>query len=257
MRPGSSFLYTVPVSGERPILYSVERLPPGLVIDSETGFITGKLSAPAEYPIILKAENAKGVATRKFRIVCGDRIALTPPMGWNSWNALAETVSQEKVLRAAQTMVSSGLIQYGWSYINIDDTWQGQRSGPDLALQGNEKFPDMEKLDPFTLSLLSNSEVIALDQDALGRPAVRVATDGPIDVYVKELEDGAKAIGFFNRSAQPYTGTFTKLRRIGIKGKQTVRDLWRQQDLPDCENKIPIAVPADGVPLLRFTSAAQ
>ena len=67
-------------------------------------------------------------------------------MGWNSWNCWAGAVDQEKVLRSARAMVSSGLINHGWTYINIDDTWQGQRGGPYDGLQANEKFPDMKKL---------------------------------------------------------------------------------------------------------------
>lgn len=94
----------------------------------------------------LLAKNAKGSVAKKFRIVAGDRIALTPPMGWNSWNCWAHAVDQEKVLRSARAVVASGLINHGWSYVNIDDTWQGARGGKYQAIQGNEKFPDMKKL---------------------------------------------------------------------------------------------------------------
>ena len=77
-----------------------------------------------------------------LKIVAGDQIALTPPLGWNSWNCWAEAVDKEKVLRSARAMVSSGLSQHGWSYINIDDTWQGKRDPATKALLMNEKFPD-------------------------------------------------------------------------------------------------------------------
>jgi alpha-galactosidase len=112
---------------------------------------------------------------------------------------------------------------------------------------------DLEKIDPFTLSLLSNDEVLAVDQDALGRPATRRAADGPIDVFVKDLEDGSKAVGFFNRSGTNYSGRFTKLAAIGMGGKQQVRDLWRQTDLPEANGAIDINVHSSGVLLLRFT----
>ncbi len=72
---------------------------------------------------------------------------------------------------------------------------------------------DMERLDPFTLNLLTNDEVLAVDQDALGKQAVRVATIGAVDVYLKELEDGSRAVGFFNRGPQVETVDFDKLRR--------------------------------------------
>ena len=67
-------------------------------------------------------------------------------MGWNSWNCWAGSVNQDKVLRSARQMVSTGLINHGWTYINIDDTWQGKRGGEFNGLQGNEKFPDMKGL---------------------------------------------------------------------------------------------------------------
>jgi alpha-galactosidase len=418
--------------------------------------------------VVLRAQNARGTAEKKFRIVGGDAIALTPAMGWNSWNCWARTVDQEKVLRSARALVSSGLAQHGWTYINLDDTWQGRRSGPGHALQSNEKFPDLhalceeihglglkagiystpwissyakfpggssddpdgawtpelandrahrhgrfsfaaadarqwaawgfdylkydwnpndvahvaemsaalrdsgrdivfslsnsapfehaadwarlanswrttndirdrwtssapfwqygvsdigfsqdrwaphagpghwndpdmlvvgyvgwgatlhptnltrdeqvahlslwcllsaplllgcdlERLDPFTLELLSNDEVLAVDQDALGRQAVRVATAGPIDVYLKELEDGAKALGFFNRDSAAQDFTFSKLSFLGFKTPQHVRDLWHHADLPDLgdpvKQPLTMSIPAHGVVLYRLAPA--
>ena len=104
------------------------------------------LDGSLAYDVMLQARNARGTTTKKLRITIGEKIARTPPMGWNSWNCWAGAVDQEKVLRSARAMVSTGLINHGWTYINIDDTWQGQRGGPYDALQANEKFPDMKKL---------------------------------------------------------------------------------------------------------------
>ena len=67
-------------------------------------------------------------------------------MGWNSWNCWGSKVDAEKVLKSARGMVASGLINHGWTYMNIDDAWQGSRGGPFHAIQGNEKFPDMKGL---------------------------------------------------------------------------------------------------------------
>jgi alpha-galactosidase len=381
-------------------------------------------------------------------------------MGWNSWNCWAGAVDQDKVLRSAKAMVSSGLKDHGWQYVNIDDTWQASRGGPFNGLLGNEKFPDMyklcdeihkmglkagiystpwvtsyahfpggssdlengawtkalannkawrmgktsyaandakqfaawgfdylkydwfpndlphvqemgdalrtsgrdiiyslsnsapfadaaqlktmanswrttsdiwdrwdksdwqygvseiafsqdkwapfagpghfndpdmlvvgyvgwgprlhrtqltadeqyshismwcmlaaplligcdmERLDPFTLNLLTNDEVLAIDQDALGKQAVRVATVGPVDIYLKDLEDGGTALAFFNRDSKEYKNTFNKLAPIGLPGKQKVRDLWRQQDLPVADGKMPITVPGHGVLLVKMS----
>ncbi|MBI5821204.1 MAG: alpha-galactosidase [Verrucomicrobia bacterium] len=464
VRPGSPFLYTIPATGERPMQFSVDHLPKGLCLEVATGRIMGELRSKGEIKLVLRARNARGTAEKKFRIICGDRIALTPPMGWNSWNCWAEAVDQDKVLRSARSMVASGLINHGWSYINIDDTWQGKRGGPFGGLQSNEKFPDMkqlcheihamglkagiystpwitsyakfaggssdrsdgrwdktmadakfwrhgkfpfanadarqwaawgfdylkydwnpndvphvaemskalrrckrdiiyslsnsapfahaadwakwancwrttgdiwdhwnensaewqygiseigfiqerwapfaapghwndpdmlvlgyvgwgpklhqtrltpnqqyshismwcmlsaplligcdmDRLDPFTLNLLSNDEVLALNQDALGRQAVRVGANGAVDIYLKDLEDGSKALGFFNRSTAEETVVYNKLGRVGLPGKQQVRDLWRQKDLADVKDSVKVTVPAHGVVLLKLTAA--
>jgi len=468
VRPGSPFLYAIPATGDRPVTFAVENLPPGLSVDPATGQITGSVKKNGEHVVILHAKNAQGEDRKKFRIVVGEKIALTPPMGWNSWNCWAESVDQEKILRSARAMTASGLAQHGWTYINIDDTWQGTRTGNDHALQPNEKFPDLkalcaeihglglkagiystpwitsyakqaggssdqpdgswskdlatdkywklgrysfatadanqlgtwgfdylkydwnpndvphvmemskalrksgrdivfslsntapfdhaadwvrwancwrttsdirdtwggtdafwqygvseigfaqdrwapfagpghwndpdmlvvgnvgwgsqlhgtqltpdeqythislwcmlsaplligcnlEQLDPFTLNLLGNDEVLALDQDALGKQAVRVATVGAVDIYLKELEDGSKALGFFNRDSTTQTINFNKFTYLGFNGRQHVRDLWRQQDLPDVvdlmKNPLPVTIPAHGVQLYKFTAA--
>jgi len=146
VRPGSPFLYHIPATGVRPMEFQAENLPAGLVLDSATGEITGSLPEVGRHEIVLHARNAQGEDRKTFTVVVGDSIALTPAMGWNSWNCWAAAVDQEKVLRSARAMVSSGLADHGWTYINIDDTWQGARTGEGHALQGNEKFPDMKGL---------------------------------------------------------------------------------------------------------------
>ena len=157
-RPGADFLFRIPATGERPMTFEAKGLPRGLKLDPATGIISGRIrpvgargrdrSAGAqgkdrEYRVTLIARNARGEARRELRIVVGGQIALTPPMGWNSWNLWGNTVSQEKVEAAARAMVESGLADYGWSYINIDDGWQGVRGGKYNAIQPNGKFPDM------------------------------------------------------------------------------------------------------------------
>jgi len=147
VRPGSPFLYAIPATGERPMTFSAENLPAGLQLDTATGQITGSLAAAGEYDVTLGARNAQGTDDRIFRIVAGEKIALTPPMGWNSWNCWAGAVDQQKVLQSARGMVASGLAQHGWTYMNIDDTWQGERGGPFHGIQPDPaKFPDMKGL---------------------------------------------------------------------------------------------------------------
>ncbi len=72
-------------------------------------------------------------------------LAKTPPMGWNSWNLFAEKVDDQTVRTMADAMVSSGMKDAGYIYVNIDDTWEGTR-GADGVLGTNHKFPDMKAL---------------------------------------------------------------------------------------------------------------
>lgn len=146
VRPGSPFFYAIPATGQEPLTFSVEGLPAGLSVDSATGFITGSLAQPGEHTVTLRAKSALGAAEKRFRIVVGDKIALTPPMGWSSWNCWGDAVSQEKVLLSARAMAQKGLRKHGWTYINIDDGWQGPRGGEYNAIQGNSKFPDLGAL---------------------------------------------------------------------------------------------------------------
>jgi alpha-galactosidase len=146
VRPEAPFFYAIPATGQRPMSFAADGLPDGLKLDAETGRMTGVLTRRGEYKLTLHAKNALGEATKSFRIVVGDAIALTPPMGWSSWNCWGDAVSQEHVLNSARAMAAMGLREHGWTYINIDDGWQGPRGGAFNAIQPNNKFPDMKAL---------------------------------------------------------------------------------------------------------------
>jgi alpha-galactosidase len=98
----------------------------------------------------------------------------------------------------------------------------------------------MGKLDPFTLNVLCNPEVIDIDQDPLGQSASVSMTSDSTFLVVKDLEDGSKALGLFNRGrlSPPVTASWALL---GLKEKQSVRDLWREKDLA-------ATVPLQGTP---------
>ncbi len=153
VRPGSPVLYTIPATGDRPMTFEAHNLPAGLSLDKDTGRITGVLRAKGEYQMTLTARNALGAGAKSFRIVAGERICLTPPLGWNSWNCWAGAVDANKIKAAARAMVDTGLINHGWAYINIDDSWQGQRGGEFNAIQGNDRFADMKGLCDYIHSL--------------------------------------------------------------------------------------------------------
>jgi alpha-galactosidase len=146
VRPGNPFLYQIPATGERPMKFAADGLPAGLAINAATGLITGKIPAAGTHRVTLRATNSRGTNAQPLRIEVGEKISLTPAMGWNSWNCWGVSVDQEKVLASARAMVNRGLVEHGWSYINIDDAWQGERTGADHALQTNAKFPDMKQL---------------------------------------------------------------------------------------------------------------
>ncbi|WP_394995705.1 NPCBM/NEW2 domain-containing protein [Emticicia sp.] len=145
-RPNNPFLSTIAATGQRPMNFSTKNLPKGLSLDAKTGIITGKVVQKGKYSTILKAKNELGEATKVLKIVIGDTIALTPPIGWNGWNSWARNIDQEKVIASADAMVKMGLSQHGWTYINIDDAWQGQRGGQFNAIQANEKFPKFKEM---------------------------------------------------------------------------------------------------------------
>jgi alpha-galactosidase len=473
VRPGSPFLFAIPATGERPMTFSAQNLPGGLTLDEKTGIITGTLKNKGEFQVTLGAKNSLGTTEKPFRIVCGDQIALTPPMGWNSWNCFAGAVSADRVKRAADALVKSDLINHGWTYINVDDFWQNHRDSKDPTLRGpfrdtngfivpNSRFPDMkgladyihahglkaglysspgpwtcggcvgswqheeqdaqtyakwgfdylkydwcsygnaalekvtnvmevkvfghvtrneaeaiypyqtmgkflrdqnrdivfslsqvgmadvwkwgglangncwrttgdivdtwksmsgigfqqdpaapyakpgnwndpdmlivgevgwgqthptrltpdeqytqislwcllsaplligcdmEKLDDFTLNLLENDEVLALDQDSLGKEATCVIKDGNVRVYEKKLADGGRALGFFNLGVRPAERKFNDFAKLGLTGRQTVRDLWRQKEvmtIDPAKDSLPLTLPAHGVVLYKLTAA--
>jgi alpha-galactosidase len=146
VRPDHPLLYHIPATGDRPMEFSADPLPAGLTLDPRTGNLTGVLTQTGDYSVTFHAKNALGTGDKKFKIVVGETIALTPPMGWNSWNAYHETVTGADVIRAAHAMTASGLINHGWSYINLDDAWQGVRGGAFDGIQPNKKFPDLHKM---------------------------------------------------------------------------------------------------------------
>jgi len=438
-RPGHPFFYHVPVTGQAPIQVTAENLPAGLNLDTATWEITGSVAQAGEYPVKLSAKNGMGQSDKVLKIVVGDKISLTPPMGWNSWNCFAGAVDDVKIRAAADAMVNSGLLQHGWTYINIDDCWEGKRDTNGF-IQSNEKFPDMKaladyvhakglkigiysspgrktcagfeaswqheekdaqqyaawgfdylkydwcsygriapnptheqlmkpylvmeaalrkqerdivfslcqygmgdvwewgaevggncwrttgdigdswgsmsgigfkqnghekwagpghwndpdmmvlgkvgwgnlhptrltpneqythvslwcllsaplligadmsQLDLFTFNLLSNDEVLAVDQDPLGQQASRKTKLGQLEVWAKDLADGSKAVGLFNRGegAAEVTAPWADL---GLSGPCHVRDLWQQKDVGTFNNAFTVTVPRHGVSLVRI-----
>jgi alpha-galactosidase len=353
-------------------------------------------------------------------------LAATPPMGWNSWNHFAGRINDKTVRETADALVATGLKDAGYIYLNIDDTWEGQRDANGF-IQANDKFPDMKalanyvhskglklgiysspgrhtcagfegslgheeqdaqtyakwgidylkydwcqsngsreqmiaaytkmhdallktgrpivlslceygwnkvwewgpsvggnlwrttgdisddyrvmaeigfsqnglekfagpghwndpdmlevgnggmnddeyrthfslwsilaapliagndlaRMTPYTLEILTNREVIAVDQDPLGKQGYRVAQEGPFEVWMKPMADGSKVVGLFNRQRTTEQMTIN-FSQIGMKGQTSVRDLWLHKDLGTFKDSFSAYVPRHGVVLVRI-----
>ncbi len=461
VRPGSPFLYRIPCTGDRPLRFEAEDLPAGLALDTRSGIITGKLARPGTHPVTLVARNERGTSRQPFRIEAGDTLALTPPMGWNSWYIHYDRVSEATMRRAADQMIASGMADFGYQYVNCDDCWnvmpasrnsdyagpardaggrlrpnkrfpdiQGMvdhihanglkagiyispgpttcagcegswrheaqdadtfagwgfdflkydwcsygetargsnrehlmkpylvmsaelrrqnrdivfnlcqygmgdvwewgaeaghcwRTTGDLGLEAASALPafykiglsnarhwefakpgawndpdyiligwvgdargmgpgvkttltpdeqysymslwslmaaplvfsgDMARLDPLTLNVLCNAEVIEVDQDPLGRQARILRQTGDEFILFKELEDGSKAVGLFNLSSRPRMISVA-WKELGLAGKQSFRDLWRQTELGPFAGEFNRVVPPHGVAFARARAA--
>lgn len=158
VRPGHEFIYRIPATGERPMKFSAAGLPASLKLDPATGIIRGNApSKPGTYEVTFTAANQRGTSKRRFRLVVGDQLALTPPMGWNDWYTHYHRITDKLMREAADVMISSGMVDYGYSYVNIDDCWMMKPGSDDPKLSGEERdangairpngyFPDMKAM---------------------------------------------------------------------------------------------------------------
>jgi alpha-galactosidase len=141
VRPGKKMIYRIPCQGERPMQFEIQGLPEGLLLDKKNGIITGIVPAErGSYRLIIEAKNKYGEVSRGFKIVVGDKIALTPPTGWNSWGGHMVTVSDQTIRAAADVMVDKGLADVGFQYIGIDDCWmRASQEMYDIRIESTRK----------------------------------------------------------------------------------------------------------------------
>jgi alpha-galactosidase len=109
---------------------------------------------------------------------------------------------------------------------------------------------DLTKMTPATLTILTNPEVVAVDQDPGGAQGHRVRQTGPLEVWVKPLADGSKAVGLFNLDWGPMPIT-VNFREIGAGDSVTVRDLWARKNLGVFKGGFTATVPKHGVVMIR------
>jgi alpha-galactosidase len=481
VRPSHPLLFRLAASGAKPLHYAAQGLPEGCKLDPATGLLTGAIAKAGDYSVQVSVDNARGKTTQTLVLKVGDAIALTPPLGWNSWNCFASDVTAENIRQTGERLITTGLADFGWTYVNIDDCWMRRPATNDPVVQtkpewaktfeqaigrkrirfnedqmigkvrddqgmilANQDFPDMKgltdflhglglragiyispgpwtcqcfvgsygyeekdaaqfaawgfdylkydwcgykvvsdgatvadlrapydkmkialkqvnrdivyslcqygrgevwkwgaeaggncwrttgdirdswesitkigfnqagleqyagpghwndpdmlvvgyvgwsknlrptylspneqythislwsllssplligcdltRLDDFTRNLLANGEVLAVNQDPLGRQAARLLQDGDVQVWAKDLADGSKAVGIFNLGEQPVTYKLA-LDKLGLNGKCALRDLWRQKDLGKESRTFTTHVNRHGVTLVKIAPA--
>jgi alpha-galactosidase len=111
---------------------------------------------------------------------------------------------------------------------------------------------DLSTMTPETVALLTNRDVIAVDQDSAGKQGDRVSAEGPIEVWVRPLADGSKAVGIFNRHPSAMT-TQVDFEKLGFTHPVKAKDLWQNKDLGNVGSPYKVTVPGHGVLFLRVS----
>ncbi len=144
VRPGTPLVWTVPVTGMRPLAFTVRGLPSGVLINALTGTLSGKAPIAGDYPIHIRVTNRAGSDEKNVHLIAGSVLALTPPLGWNSYDVYGDSVTESEVLANAEVM-RKNMQPYGWDTIVIDYRWYDPgaynndpngRAGAPLALDG-------------------------------------------------------------------------------------------------------------------------
>jgi alpha-galactosidase len=141
--PNTPFIYSLPISGLRPMYFESSNLPEGIKLDNETGILSGSIKKRGKYTVSITATNNYGSCTKELTIAIGDTLLYTPPMGWNSWNVFTEDIDEQLIIKIADAMVSNGMRDIGYQYINLDDFWQADtRDSVGRPLADSIKFPN-------------------------------------------------------------------------------------------------------------------
>lgn len=144
---GKSVVHTIAATGQAPLAYAAAGLPAGLTLDAATGRLTATGLPAGEYPLDVTVTNAMGAATRRIVLVSGDTVALTPPMGWNSYDSFDDDVRESEFLAQAAA-VRDNLLPYGWDTVVVDFRWYDPNtpgsdqggSNPNLTIDANGRL---------------------------------------------------------------------------------------------------------------------
>lgn len=115
---------------------------------------------------------------------------------------------------------------------------------------------DLTNMSRSTLELLTNPEVIAIDQDSAGVQGHRAVQNGPTETWIKPLADGGKTVAVFNRETHPMLVTLN-FDELGLSQASHVRDLWRHKEIPGFNRNPTVSVPGHGSVLLRIEAAGE
>ncbi len=111
---------------------------------------------------------------------------------------------------------------------------------------------DLSTMTPETIAILTNHDVIAVDQDAAGKQGDRVSAEGPIEIWTRSLADGSKAVGIFNRHPSALS-TEVDFSKLGFSRAVKAKDLWLGKDLGSIHSPYTVTVPGHGVLFLRVS----
>jgi alpha-galactosidase len=124
-----------------------------------------------------------------------------------------------------------------------------------LIFGGNVPMLTTDATGPLTLALLTNDEVIAVDQDSAGAKGKRISISGSQQIWSKDLSGGRKAVAFFNRGEADIQMSAT-LAQLGVTGPVAARDLWKRSDLPPVTTSLSVSVPWRGAALIVLSPPA-
>lgn len=122
VHPNTPLIYSLAVNGERPVTFAATHLPAGLKLDAQSGIISGLVKKPGEYRFVALAKNSDGESQQEIKIVVGDTLALTPPLGWNSYDNFGDAVTEAETLANAEWL-KQHLQPFGWDTVVVDFRW--------------------------------------------------------------------------------------------------------------------------------------
>jgi alpha-galactosidase len=111
---------------------------------------------------------------------------------------------------------------------------------------------DLRSMNAVTREILTNREVTAIDQDPLGKQASRIAKEGDLEIWARDLADGSKAVGLLNRTDGTTRNLKVTWNQLGLRGKQKARDLWAHKDLGVFQDQLEAMVSPHAVLLLKI-----